>query len=187
MADDLTVFQFDVDAEAVRTLLEAVPGISPDDLDELDVAEQADEQPEQRSGTTATPSTERTGPRVGETPPPGAGDAVESGDDETDSDEGRNTLLLAGIGATVLAAVAGVGLYVYRRRSSDGEALSVPAVDTDLDVIGDSEDGMDDDGSEDRTRSAVDAAPLVGMALLALGGAIVRHVQSSGDDAQSTR
>lgn len=185
MSDDLTVFRFDIDADAVRTVLDSILGLSPADLDGLESA--ADTATGTERSPTA-PSAERTGPRVGETPPPGAGDTVAEHDynGPTESDDGRNMFLLAGAGVTLVGTIAAVGAVLYRRRSTGSDDLPIPDVDTSLGLLGEDEDSEDDiatDGSQrsdtDRSESAVDAAPLVGMALLAVGGAVVRYVQSS--------
>ena len=179
MSDDLTVLRLDVDADAVRALLESIPGLSPAALSEFGSDEAgagADADP--------APSRERTGPRVGETPPPGAGDQHDP--EETTSD-GRSTLLIAAVAGTVLAVVAAVGALLYRRRASGAGSLSVPNIDgvPDLNVgpFGDDDpDDPDDEATEtSRSPSTVDSAPLIGMAALALGGVVVRAVQSAGN------
>jgi len=183
MTDDLTIFQFDVDAATVRTLVDAIPGLGPEDIDELGLLDEppAEGTEATDSQSTASPATERTGPRVGETPPPGAGDTVELDSEPAESEGGRKTFLLAGAGVTALAALAGGGFYLYRRRTGDAPDLSVP----DIGVLGD--DSRDQEAErrtrEDRVQSAVDGAPMIGMALLAVGGAVVRRVRSSGDAA----
>jgi hypothetical protein len=178
MSDDLTVLRLDVDADAVRALFESIPGLSPAELSETG--------PDEAGAETAAepaPSRERTGPRVGETPPPGAGDqhdpAVAS-----ESSDGRSTLLVAAVAGAVLAAVAAVGALLYRRRSSNGGSLSAPDLDgvPDLNVGPFGDDEPDEEATETpRPPSTVDSAPLIGMAALAVGGVVVRTVRSGAD------
>ncbi|ACV49254.1 MULTISPECIES: hypothetical protein [Halomicrobium] len=173
MTDEFSVFRFDVDAEAMRALLESL-GVEPS----VPAAFEPDEIDDERA---SEPHGERTGPRVGETPPPGAGDQNAADDSPEASDGGRRTLLVAAAGTAVVLLTV-LAVVVYRRRS--GETLPdvpIPDVGTLPGPFGDA-----DEPSPERSRSAadgetVDAAPLVGMALLSLGGAVLRRVQRPDD------
>lgn len=174
MSDDLTILRLDVDADAVRALLESIPGLSPAELSEIEAGGEPDE-----TDSDAAPSRERTGPRVGETPPPGAGDQH---DPAVDADDGRSTLLIAGAVGAVLAVVAAVGAVLYRRRSSGADSPTVPSLDgvglPDVDVGPFGDDSSDESIEADRSPSTIDRAPLIGMAALALGGVVLRAVRS---------
>jgi hypothetical protein len=183
MTDDFTVLRLDIDSAAMRALLEAIPGVEPGDFDETD--------DDQARGTvterTSAPSTSRSGPRVGETPPPGAGDQLREPDEaDGEGDEGgrRRTLLLAGVGTTVFAVLAGVAALLYRRRSTDGDEVSVLDVggllDGDEQASTTPEGTGDDDriSADERAASTVDAAPFVGMGALAVSAVVARYVQS---------
>ncbi|WP_372480432.1 hypothetical protein ACAH01_04870 [Halomicrobium sp. HM KBTZ05] len=176
MTDEFSVFRFDVDAEAMRALLESL-GVEPS----VSAAFERDETDDERA---SAPHGERTGPRVGETPPPGAGDQVAPEDSPEESDGGRRTLLVAALGTAVVALLMAVAVVVYRRRSGETlpdvpvpDGVPIPDVGTLPGPFGDG-----DEPSPERSRSpadeeTVDAAPLVGMALLSLGGAVLRRVQ----------
>jgi len=199
MTDDLTVLRLDIDSAAMRTLLEAIPGVEPADF--AGAFDEADDDETRGTATerTSAPSASRSGPRVGETPPPGAGDQVREPDEtdgEREEDGRRRTLLLAGVGATVLAVLAGVAALVYRRRSADGDEVPIPDVGSLLDGdeqaspahegIRDDEQ-IDDDriSADERAASTIDAAPFVGMGALAASAVVARYVRS--DDGSNER
>jgi len=188
MTDDISLFRFDIDAEAIRALLEAL-GVPPAALDELDTETDG---ASSDSSTRTPPSRERTGPRVGETPPPGAGEQVPPSEADEDDDGRRRLLLLAGAGVTVLAALTAVGAFRYRRRSGASELptpdvdLSTPDLDRVTGLVGGDDDTVDDAEPEptperERPESAVDAAPLIGMAALAVGAVVRRAVTADGE------
>jgi hypothetical protein len=182
MSDDLTVLRLDVDADAVRALLESIPGLSPAELPEIEPERESD-----RTDSDPSPPRERTGPRVGETPAPGVGDEY---DPAKDSDDGHSTLLIAGAVGAVLAVVAAVGAVLYRRRSSDGTSLSAPDVggigvpDVDVGPFG-GDDPADEPVETERSPSTIDRAPLIGMVALAVGGVVVRAVRSGERSAEA--
>jgi len=190
MTDDISLFRFDIDAEAIRVLLDAL-GVPPAALDELDI--ETDEDGD-TSAVSTPPSGERTGPRVGETPPPGAGEQVPPSADDEDDGSPKRLLLLAGGGAALLATLAGIGAVLYRRRSPSSDLptpdldLPTPDLDRATGLIG---GGADGDGrandeperavARERPESTVDTAPLIGMAALAVGAVVLRTVTSDGE------
>lgn len=181
MPDDFSVLRLDIDGEAMRALL-AVLGVPPSTVEGVER-----EEPDTGDEARSAPSRERAGPRTGETPPPGAGDAV-APDEEAPGDEGRNTLLLAALGTALLGVVAAAGYLLYRRRSN-GTGISERVPGTDDVPVPDIADptgllGDDEGEPEPEPRATtdggrpVDAAPLIGMGALALAGAAVRRVRS---------
>ncbi|PSP93762.1 hypothetical protein BRC91_09230 [Halobacteriales archaeon QS_4_62_28] len=176
MTDDLTVLRLDVDSEAMRTLLEAIPGVEPADLEPLAETDDGDDE-----AGESPPSTERTGPRVGETPPPGAGDPTTEA--EGSDAGGRNRRRIALVGAISVTALAVVGAVLYRRRGRD-RGIDFDFDDRDGLPVGDG--GGTDGGSEtetatsERLSSKIDVAPILGMALLAVAAVVVRRLQAGG-------
>jgi len=180
MSDDFSLLRFDIDEAAMRSILDAL-GVSPAQLDAFDDADSTES-----TSPTAPPSTDRRGPRVGETPPPGAGEQVPADAADDEASGRRRTLLLAGAGGAVLAVVAAVGAVLYRRRSDAGDLPTPDFPTPDLDRVtgafGDDEDADEtvptSATDRDRPDSTVDVAPLVGMAALAVGGTIIRTIRS---------
>jgi len=181
MTGDLTVLRLDVDSEAMRTLLEAIPGVEPADLEPPVETDDGDDE-----AGESPPSTERTGPRVGETPPPGAGDPITEAEGSDAGGRNRRRIALVGaIGVTALAVVGAVAAVLYRRRGRD---RGIDFDDRDGLPVGDG--GGTDGGGEtetpaaeetatsERLSSKIDAAPILGMALLAVAAVIVRRLQA---------
>lgn len=179
MGDDLTVLRLDVDADAVRALLEAIPGVSPAELPAPDTEREGDD-----ADLVTAPSRERTGPRVGETPPPGAGDQHDPV--EESSDDGRSPLLLAGVAGAVLAVLVAVGGLLYRRRSSGAGSPSISGLEDvsvpDVGPLGADSDPSASSAGPDRSPSRIDRAPLIGMAALAVGSVVVRALRAGAAD-----
>ncbi|WP_018258008.1 hypothetical protein [Halomicrobium katesii] len=180
MTDEFSVFRFDVDAEAMRALLESL-GVEPS----VPAAFEPDETDAERA---SEPHGERTGPRVGETPPPGAGDQIAVEDSPEASGGGRRTLLVAAVGTAVVALLTVLAVVVYRRRSGETlpdvpvpDDVPIPDVGTLPGPFGDADEPNPERSRPAADEETVDAAPLVGMTLLSLGGAVLRRVQRPDD------
>jgi len=179
VTDDLTILRLDVDAEAMKALLEAIPGVEPADLE----PPATDTDDGEATSSASSPATERTGPRVGETPPPGAGDQVTISK-ESGGRSRRRLALFAGGGVAVLAVVGAVATVFSRRRKSDDRDAfdigdSLPIGDDETDDYDETVGHDDDVGETGRIASKTDGAPVLGMAVLAVGAVVVRRMQSS--------
>ena len=168
-----TVFRVDVDSDVLERALGATPGV------EVVDSHAADSEPEPGAADPAEPSDD------------GLLDSVrpegELLDVETTSAVTEYGLLGLGVSLVVLG-IATVGIWWYRRRNSDhGEpqtefergtdpvGLSTAAGTAESDEP--TSDIGDDLTGEPRAAESVDVAPLLGVAFLAVSGAVVRRVQ----------
>lgn len=209
MSRDFTVFQFDVDEDALRRVLSFVPGLTPLPPDEEAASEEGNTSPGDETatftedvgaespadagpGTTAEPSADRAGveahlsgsvgpgaDRAGarkwtgpSTPWPGAPTDEEGDGGLLDRLRDKRTLLIGGIVAVfgVLGATA-VWFLKFRGDGNRAEADSGPD-------RSEREPHADD---ADSRSYPVDAAPVIGMAFLAVATVILRRVRGGGE------
>lgn len=225
MSREFTLFQFDVDEDAVRRVLSALPGVTPLSPDEETAADDdvppVDGEPPRHGGAASDagptdagsevsdgPSTDRAGAeahlsgavgpesdRTGaekwtapSTPWPGA--PVDEPDEGglLDRLRDKRTLLIAG-GVAVLGVVSAAAVWYLKLRGSDagqraGRRSRTRGASDDAAGAGPAADSEREPPADDEESRSypVDAAPVIGMAFLAVSAVLLRRFTGDADD-----